>query len=240
MFDFIPIIRNERRKEINNYKKLGVKFIEENHYMLIRRIYIPRNDDIFTFEVRANFKEPKFYIIKNDSCIYLSFYEIYLLLNDICLNSDIDIIKELEKICNDNSKANFIYENIEYLFPETSYIEEQYYVNIPNSSLIISYNELLILISLIQEKSNYLWSRSDEDENYNNGLINLLITLLNSRENNELLNKIGWNYSTNKYKYSKNSLVYLDESNENYDIRKKIVDRKYYLTDEEMKSILTT
>ena len=29
--------------------------------------------------------------------IYLSFYEIYLLLNDICLNSDIDIIKELEK-----------------------------------------------------------------------------------------------------------------------------------------------
>ena len=59
MFDFIPIIRNERRKE-NNYKKLGVEFIEENHYMLIDE-YMFRNDDIFTFEVRANFKDQVLY-----------------------------------------------------------------------------------------------------------------------------------------------------------------------------------
>lgn len=237
MFTFIPAIREVRRNEINIYKSNGIDFIRENDYKLVERISIAKSQNCYNFEVRVDFKEVRFYIIKSNSCIYLSLYEIYTLLNDIYLNSDIDISEELKKIY-DNSKEKFICKNKEYEFPECSIIENQYQIRIPNSNLEISYTELLLLIFLIQEKSNYLCSISEDMYIYKNGIINMMITLLNCREDNTYLKELGWYYSQHKSYYSENQLKYLKKSDEKYEERKKIADRKYYLTQSEMKSIL--
>jgi len=98
LFEFIPAIRKDRRDEINGYKSDGIGFVKENEYKLVERISISKNQNCYDFEVRVDFKEIKFYIIKNNGCIYLSLYEIYILLNNINLNSDIDIVEELKKI----------------------------------------------------------------------------------------------------------------------------------------------
>lgn len=237
MFTFIPDIREDRRNEINTYKSNGIEFIRENDYKLVERICISKNLNCYNFEVRVDFKEVRFYIIKSDSCIYLSLYEIYSLLNDIYIYSDIDIIEELKKIY-DNSKGKFICKNKEYEFPECSIIENQYQIRIPNSNLEISYTELLLLVFLIQEKSNYLCSISEDMYIYKNGIINMMITLLNYHDDNTHLKELGWYYSKQENRYMENQLRYLKKSDEKYKERKKIADRKYYLTQSEMKSIL--
>lgn len=237
MYTFVPTIREDRRAEINTLKSNKIDFIRENDYKLVERIFIIKEDYRFEFEVRVDFREVRFYIIKNNSCIYLSLYEIYLLLNDIYLNSDIDISEELKKIYA-NSKEKFIYKIKEYEFPKSSLIESQYQIRIPNSNLEISYTELLLLIFLIQEKSNYLCSLSKDMCIYKNGIINMILTLLNCREENEHLKELGWYYSVDKNKYIKNNITYLNKNDEKYEERRKIVDRKYYLTESEMKSIL--
>lgn len=239
MYDFIQTIRDDRKKEIATHKHNSIQFIRENDYKLVDKISILKNNTNFTYEVRVDFREVRFYIIKSGSCLYLSIYEIYTLLNDIYINSDIDITEELNRVY-DISRDKFIYKNNEYEFPKCSNIENQYQIRIANSNLTISYTELLILIFLIQEKSNYLCSISDEMIIYKNGLINLFITLLNCRKDNVFLNEIGWSYNPGENKYVENTLRYLDKEDENYEKRRETVDRKYYLTEAEMKSILNT
>lgn len=237
MFTFIPAIREDRINEMKNHELNGFEFIRKNDYKLIERIFIMKDLNQFNFEVRVDFKEVRFYIIKNNSCIYLSLYEIYSLLNDVYLDSDIDITKELKKICN-NDKEKFICKTSEYEFPKSPSFGNQYQIRIPNSNLEISYTELLLLISLIQEKSNYFCSISEDMHIYKNGIIYMMITLLNCREENTILKELGWNYSQHKNKYLENRLKHLDKSDEKNKEFNKTVDRKYYLTEDEMKSIL--
>lgn len=237
MFTFIPAKREDRRNEMKNHKLNGYEFIRENDYKLVERIFIMKDLNQFDFEVRVDFKEVRFYIIKSNSRIYLSLYEIYLLLNDIYLDSDIDISKELKKIYS-NDKEKFICKTLEYEFPKSPIFENQYQIRIQNSNLEISYTELLLLIFLIQEKSNYFCSISEDMHIYKNGIINMMITLLNCREENTILKELGWNYSQYKNKYLENQLKHLDKSDEKNKEFNKTVDRKYYLTEDEMKSIL--
>lgn len=237
MFTFIPTIREVRRNEINKYKSDGIDFIRENDYKLVDKIFISKSNNCYNFEVRVDFKEVRFYIIKSNSCIYLSLYEIYTLLNYIFLNSDIDITEELRKVY-DDSKEIFTCSKKDYEFPDCSVIENQYQIRIPNSNLKISYTELLLLIFLIQEKSNYLCSISEDMYIYKNGIINMMIALLKCQADSTYLNKLGWYYSKQENKYMENQLKYLNKSDENYKDRKKLADRKYYLTLSEMESIL--
>ena len=107
MNTFIPTIRDRRREEINNHKANGIGFIEENHYKLLERIYITKEEEMFCFEVRVDFSDVRFYISKNNSCIYLSINEIYMLLNDINLNGDIDITEGLYEFYDSTEKEIF-------------------------------------------------------------------------------------------------------------------------------------
>jgi len=74
---------------------------------------------------------------------------------------------------------------------------------------------------------------------YKNGIINMMIILLKCREDNSILKELGWIYLQYKSMYDENQLKYLEKIYENYEKRKKIVDRKYYLTQDEMKRIMT-
>lgn len=245
LFEFIPIIREERKKEMGSYEKLGVGFIEKRKYKLIEKISIESNvnsEELIEFEVRVTFKEVRFYIIKSDSCVYLSINEIYQLLNDMNLYNDIDIIDKLTVFYKTTEKDQFVYKDKTYNFPKSPNFYDKYKIKIANSNLNISWNEFFILIFLIQEKSNYFWSiKKEETIPYNNGIIYLLITLLNCKENNNLLKELGWNYSTEEERYMDNVLSKPDRdevSEEEYEENCKIVERKYYLTEDEMKSIL--
>lgn len=66
-----------------------------------------------------------------------------------------------------------------------------------------------------------------------------MIILLKCREDNSILKELGWIYLQYKSMYDENQLKYLEKIYENYEKRKKIVDRKYYLTQDEMKRIMT-
>lgn len=67
----------------------------------------------------------------------------------------------------------------------------------------------------------------------------MMIILLKCREDNSILKELGWIYLQYKSMYDENQLKYLEKIYENYEKRKKIVDRKYYLTQDEMKRIMT-
>lgn len=244
MYTFVPLIKAERELEIKSYESIGVGFNDKNQYKLLETIRIYDIDGCewpLEFEVRVSFRDVRFYIIKNDSCIYLSINEIYNLLYDMNLNSDEDITDKLVAFYSNKEEYEFIYSENAYKFPKSPSFEDKYKVQIPYSDLYISYTELFILIFLIQEKSNYYWSISDKEVTYINGIIYLMITLLKSNQENNFLKKLGWNYSSDDNKFKDNVLSYPDKnevSDVEYKKKRSIVDRKYYLTEEEMKSIL--
>lgn len=238
MFTFVQNIRKERNEEMAEYESKGIDFIIRNHYKLLRKISINKEGSIFDYEIRVDFKDVRFYIIKNNSCIYLSIYEIYELLNNINANFDIDIVDELKSFYNNTDKDEFEYSGKKYTFPRSPSFEGKYNIKIPYSNTIISCTELFILIFLVQEKSNYLWSISKETVTYKNGIIYLMIVLLSCKEDNNLLNELGWFYSSEENKYIENKLSNSDEGDEEFEMKKRKVERKYYLTEIEMNSIL--
>lgn len=238
LFVFVENVREERDKEIKEYESKGIGFIKKNHYKLLRRISIEKEGATFEFEVRVDFKDVRFYIIKNSSYIYLSIYEIYELLNNINLNFDIDITEELKTFYNNTDEDKFEYNGKKYTIPKSPSFKEKYNVNIPNSNINISCTEFFILIFLIQEKSNYLWSISEKEVTFNNGVVYLMVVLLNYKDNDKLLNDLGWYYSDKENKYMKNELSVPNEDDEEYEAKKAKVARKYYLTETEMNCIL--
>ena len=86
---------------------------------------------------------------------------------------------------------------------------------------------MILLIYLIQDKSNYFEGLSTEKK-YMNGLIRLLNVLLNCNAPNMALETLGWifNNETGKYEMRKEKLV--GERNK----------KRYYLTASEERIIL--
>ena len=64
---FIPIIRTDRKREINKYKNLNYFIADEKEYRLIDRIRTLQPKCTFDFGVEANNREIYFYIIKDGS-----------------------------------------------------------------------------------------------------------------------------------------------------------------------------
>ena len=87
--------------------------------------------------------------------------------------------------------------------------------------------ELILLIYLIQDKSNYFEGLSKEKK-YINGLIRLLNALLRCNKQNDVLQTLGWEFNVEigKYELRKEKLV--GERNK----------KRYYLTASEERAIL--
>lgn len=75
-------------------------------------------------------------------------------------------------------------------------------IEVEDGSVQIDYKTLFILINLIQEKSNYLFERSKKYRGYKNGIIRLLITLIQIEKNNPILEEKGWVYDETEKKLS--------------------------------------
>lgn len=100
-------------------------------------------------------------------------------------------------------------------------------VDILDSDIRITIRELILLIYLIQDKSNYFEGLSKEKK-YINGLIRLLNVLLRCNESNMVLETLGWVFNTKigKFELRKEKLV--GERNK----------KRYYLTASEERIIL--
>lgn len=247
MDNFISIIRTDRKREINKYKKMKYSIVDEKNYRLVDKIKILQNGYMFEFGAEATEREIYFYVIENGSNAYFSIVEIYELLQDIMIREGedfvIDLLKEqiqieiqvAKKSESDNkekilNQEKFLYRGVEYYIKRTVEIEDKNNGQVQpwDSSANISYRQFFTLLNLIQEKSNTLFSRGKNNAQYKNGLIRLLIVLLINNDDIPILLQKGWKYDdeNEKYTYQK-----IEEETE-------ISRRKYYLTEEEYKNII--
>jgi hypothetical protein len=238
MKNFFPLLRSDRLREMIAYDKRGYVFrLGKDKFNYVRNILVAnikedemdkRNEVCYFFEVRTNQKEPRFYITKinkkqKESCIYLTIYEIYLLFLKL---SQILSIETVTKILNsDCDKLWYIYyTGLEFELKYFNQSIPEGSIRIPESNIEITYENLFILLALIQDKSNYYWSISSKENEklYTNGILRLLICLLNTKSNS-ILDSHKWQYNeliskhellTDDYKY------------------------KYYLTQDEYDNIM--
>lgn len=250
MRNFIPLIRADRLREINEYKSRGYVFRDrQDKYLFVRKLlvtnYSLNNDNLdvndrvnindkveFGFQVRNDHKEPRFFIVNEHDnqiqiCVYLTIYEIYELLLKISRDTSTDEIIN----CLQSPRAEkwyFQYSGLEF---DLSFYNDIPLHNrnilIPSTDTEISFKYLLILIILIQEKSNYFWraSKKKNANNYINGLIRMLCGLI-STQGHKTLTKHGWIYDIQAQKY----LLPTDYTGK--------YDKKYYLTPREFKNIM--
>lgn len=240
MYEFVPAIRTDRFREIKQYKEKGFKFTSENDYILINQVKIKDHlEEILTFEVRVDFPEVRFFIIKNSACIYLTIYQLYQVLNQIAKEGKIDVVYQLKQMINKKKKQNFNYRGIKYEVSKIRKFSAKHMIYIPDSNTYITYTELFYLLALIQEKSNYLCSISKEKKKFSYGIYRLLIAFLTLKQDHRIFKKIGWEYDINNECFKINTMQKKKkEDTKGYKKYNKIVERKYYLTEKELGSII--
>lgn len=224
MENMIEILRNERFSEIENHENKGYK-INKAQYRFLDQISISYSDEMYKFNVQLTYPEVYFYIFKENSNIYLTIKEIYDILNK---KSDKNIIvNELKTVLQQQKKIHVSNRNQNYLIRTISKDYSEYNIDLDDGKIRIDYNHFLFLIILIQEKSNYLFSKNENKFNdYFDGIIRLLICLLTLEEDNSILTNLGWYYN------HKSKSFYLKK----LDGEKKVL--KYYLTDKQLVSII--
>lgn len=231
MINFIPAIRNDRRREISEYELKGYSFSNKNVYLYLQNIVVYVNDVRYEFQVRVDSHDVKFHTIKNNANIYLNIYELYKLYVDMSkIKGENYIISILKSYLYDDYSVIFKYRLLDYdlRFPRDNI--DTGTLNIDKSNLSIDFHELFILTCLIQAKSNYFFSLTKSDNEYSNGIIRMLIVLLSLQNDHKIISDIGWNfnYEEKLFKFELGDM-YNKSTRES---------KKYYLTENEMKRIL--
>jgi hypothetical protein len=241
MNTFIPLVRNDRLREINIYKSKGYYFkLGEDKYIYSSKIDVKIDGVVYCFQIRDNQSELRFYICVDDACMYLTLPEIYDLLAQICEKVDTRIVKSIlmgkrERI------AKLCYTGLEFDVNFFSKPIPQGKILIHGSNIEIEYKYLFLLIALIQDKSNYLWMLSNQaNKKYKNGILRLYTCLISTKEN-KLLEKLGWGFDLRKDKYyfmSEEEFNKVEEPIFTKDVRGRNTRIKYYLTQKQYKDII--
>jgi hypothetical protein len=238
MKTLIPLVKSDRLREIVSYKSKGYIFrVREDKYTYIRKITINLKGKTYSFELRDNQADTRFYICLEDSCIYLTLPELYEILREIT--------KKLgyKRVCNiltseRNKIGSINYMGLEFEVDFFSKPIPKGTILLPESNLEISYEYLFLLISLIQDKSNYLWVLSSEDNRkYVDGILRLFVCLLSSKDN-KVLEKLGWFYDATANGYIFDELKKVNDPIVTKDVNDKEIRIKYYLTEEQFKDII--
>ena len=197
MEDFLTTLRTDRKREISCYKKR--EYLVGDRYRMIRRISIEDMD----FGVQVSAQDYFFFLIGNDQNAYYSVYELYSLLHLMATQEGKDYVNSrLQEQISYKEKDKLRYGDIDYEMKKSVRLNRNEMIEVEDGSVQIDYKTLFILINLIQEKSNSLFERSKKNISYKNGIIRLLITLIQIEKNNPILEEKGWVYDETEKKLS--------------------------------------
>lgn len=224
MRDFLSILRTDRKREISKYKEKD--YLVSDSYRMVRKIQI----EGFSIGVQVSSQDYYFYLIDDSQNAYFSVRELYNLLLQMSIKEGNNyVIGLLEKQITNVEETAFRYENIDYAIKKTIIPEKNDSITVEDGSSEVSYQQLFVLLNLIQQKSNTMFENSPGNENYKNGILRLLMTLIEAEEDHEILQSKGWFFDIDEDKF-----IYKEILNEE-DKRRK----KYYLTEEERDDIMS-
>ncbi len=239
--EFISDIRQDRLKEMQAYYDRDIQIPNKYKYIYISRITIMHAEKKIEIGVHVNNNDVYFFHITNGSNAYYTIEEIYNVLHRQCEmgyeDSIIHILSELEKISfvenlSEAQMDSFEYNGESYWLKRTPIFPYDGMIQMEDGGGSISFREMFVLINMIQEKSNALYTRGaslEKNIKYTNGILRLWIALLTAEEDRKELKKIGWKY--NKAKRCFEKVIIKDKA---------LTERKYCLTDIELSNILRT
>lgn len=247
MNDFISTVRTDRKREMTQKKESGIIIANEHEYRFVDTIFICVNQsEKLEIGFQANNDDVYFFLIDDGANVYYSVKEIYELLLFICVTGRRRIVLEaLDVIINTimrkkerkdpsekeedlwENRGCFFYRGIKYYLKDVRFPMCTGEVEMPDGACRISFLKLFVLINLIQEKSNALFTRGEGKKvHFVNGMVRLLYCLLIGEEDCEVLNRKGWYYDKSAKKFILHSDLAEDKLT------------KYYLTEDEYQSII--
>lgn len=233
MKDFIHDIRTDREREKAEYRRKG--YIVSSEYLCLSKVNVKCNNIEYSYGVQVDKNEIRFFLTNNNANLYLSIYEIYDILRNLPAKRRAVFKKAFAEhlLGNVNEECNLIYKNISYeISPCIVFPKGKMYLETVASEVDCA--QFYYLIHLIQSKSNSMFERSkDKRKKKNiNGIYRLYGALLRKRSASAELYEKGWVWDSVQNKFV------LDSEQKGRDVDKWI--EKYYLTDEEYRSILGT
>ena len=227
-YDFVRDVREARNAEMERYEKKGYLIDNRATYVMNDKIEIEINRERYQFGIRVNINEVYFYILHDGSQIYLMIQDIYLLLWELAVKRGKTCIVELLSFyVKNNETIDFSYRGKKYTVHRLPDNIPDETVKILDSEVSISVKELILLIYLIQDKSNY-FERLSESKKYIDGLIRMLSVLLLCKGVDNVLESLGWKYDKVAEHYVLKEEALVGERNK----------KRYYLTNAEERLIL--
>lgn len=231
MNDFISAIRMDRKRELFQLKNLN--YLEPQKYYKTGVIGVKFKNKIHNFGFNTDGWNTSFFIVDDGANCYLTLHDLY----DCFMKMDSkegmgfssNILQRQLVNYQEQIKDVFIYQGIEYEMIKTAECYKDGEVVLDNASCGISYSVIFMLVNLIQNKSNVLYLRGNNDE-YLEGTIRLFIALLSLEEDREILTTLGWRWNCENNRFDYNEINFSKES--------EYWKRKYCLTETELRSIM--
>ena len=231
MEDFIHDIRTDREREKAEYREKG--YIVSSNYLCLSKVDFICDKTKYSYSVQVDKNEIRFFLSNCNANLYLSIYEIYEVLRDLpdrkrAMFKNVFTRHILDSV---DTECKFLYKGVSY--------ELSPCVKFPNGKMIlapvgleIDCSQFYYLIHLVQNKSNSMFERSKEERKKDNinGIYRLFSALLRKRSGSSVLSDKGWIWDPIRNKFI------LDSEQRGRDVNK--WKEKYYLTDDEYKSIL--
>lgn len=233
MKNFIPVMRAKRLLEMKQYLDKGYGVQDKKHYLMLEKITLEYMDVLYEYGIQVTQDEVYFYICRDNANIYLSIVEIYKLLVRLAIKDKEYFLNCLKKQLKQKAseKGEFYNQGLSYKVMRPIEMKKEAFIDIPQTGIQITSKELFLLIILIQEKSNALFKRSTGNKRlYVNGILRLLIVLLEREQDDTLLKSLGWSWNAKEYEFQ-----YVSKDN-----RKGREIFKYYLTKTEYDVRLNT
>lgn len=204
MKNFIPVMRAKRLMEMKQYMGKGYTIQDKKHYLMLETVKLFYMDKWYEYGIQVTQDEVYFYVCKNSANIYFSIVEIYKLLHGLKDNEKEIFLKCLKKQLKQrvSIKGEFVNNGLSYKMTRPIELREEVFIDIPKTGIQITNKELFLLIVLIQEKSNALFKRSTGTKRlYVNGILRLLVILLENERDDILLTSLGWRWNNKQVEF---------------------------------------